>query len=54
MSLDLLRAYQAVGGAIRYACYPEQPHAFLYETHDTARRCVADATAFIWAEINAS
>jgi acetyl esterase len=53
MTLDLLRAYQARGGSIRYAFYPQQPHAFIYESHAVALRCIADATVFIQDEINA-
>lgn len=53
MTLDLLRAYQARGGSIHYAFYPEQPHAFTYEQHEAAQRCIADAAAFMWSEINA-
>ena len=52
LAADRRRAGQARRGIIPDAFYPDQAHACIHATHANAR--IADAAAFIRAEINAS
>ena len=46
MTLDLVREYQAAGGALHYLFYPGLRHGFGYEASAETTRLAGEATAF--------
>ena len=47
MTQSLISAYQTAGGAVDYAFFPGQPHAFAHRPSDATNACIELMVDFI-------
>lgn len=54
MTLDLVREYQAAGGALHYQFYPGLPHGFAYEASAATTRLGAEVETFFSRQLGSA